>query len=264
MSDNPGLAADLPVSVSCVVCAYNEADKIGNILKAVHGHPLLREVIVVNDGSTDDTAAFAQAFPDIRLISYPVNRGKTFAMSQGIAAASGDHIMLIDADLDGLTAADVSALAAPVLNSDAEVSLSLRANSLALYRALGLDFVSGERLIPARLVKPHVEAMARLPRWGGEVFINTLITREKLSVAVVKWKRVFNIRKAQKVGAWRGLMAELAMTVDVFRVLSPDRVVRQNLALLSLIRRPEAYPRVRLRFDLSGTRQLSARLFGRG
>lgn len=241
-------SGDLAGSISCIICAYNEADKINDILKAVHGHPLLSEIIVVNDGSTDDTALLAQSFPDVTLISYPLNRGKTYALSQGMAAAQGDYFMLIDADLAGLTAADIFSLAAPVRSGLARVSISLRANSLALYRALGLDFVSGERLIPATLVKPHLNDMTRLPRWGGEVFINNLITDAGLTVAVVDWPAVFNIRKAQKVGAWRGLLAELTMTVDVFRVLSPVMVVRQNLALLSLVQRPA--PRVRLRFDM--------------
>lgn len=236
-----------PISISCVICAYNEADKIADILKAVEGHPLLRETIVVNDGSTDDTAVLARSFPGVTLISYPANRGKTYALSQGIAAANGDCIMLIDADLAGLTAADIFALAEPIMSGRTRVSISLRANSLALYRALGLDFVSGERLLPAWLVKPYAERMARLPRWGGEVFINNLITREKLAIAVVNWPGVFNIRKAQKVGAWRGLMAELSMTADVFRVLSPSMVVRQNLAMLSLIRLPAVEWRIRTR-----------------
>jgi len=47
----------------------------------------------------------------------------------------------------------------------AQVSISLRRNSLALYRLLGLDFVSGERVIPAWMVAESDEAMERLPRW---------------------------------------------------------------------------------------------------
>jgi glycosyltransferase involved in cell wall biosynthesis len=264
MSDMQGPDTGYPAKrISCIICAYNEADKIANILKAVDGHPLLSEVIVVNDGSTDGTAALAQSFPDVTLISYPTNRGKTYALSQGMAVAKGDHFMLIDADLSGLTAADIFALAAPVTAGRAEVSISLRANSLALYRALGLDFVSGERLIPADLVRPHLARMEHLPRWGGEVFINNLITAARLRVEVVDWPGVFNIRKAQKVGAWRGLLAELTMTADVFRVLSPVMVVRQNVALLSLMRRPAPQRRVHLRFGLPSMGSMRDLLSGR-
>ena len=220
--------------ISCVLCAYNEADRIQNILEAVTGHPMLAEVIVVNDGSTDATEALLRRYPDIKVISYSPNRGKTYALSRGISAASGEHLMLLDADLAGVTAKDIEALGAPVLRGDADVSISLRGNSLAIYRLFGLDFVSGERVIPASLLRDAVAAMERLPRWGGEAYMNELIIKSRLRVAVVDWPAVFNIRKYTKVGRWRGLLAELGMISDALSVLSPWGVLSQNLALRRL------------------------------
>ncbi len=226
--------------ISCVLCAYNEADRIRNILEAVTNHPMLMEVIVVNDGSTDATEALLAKYPDIKVISYTPNRGKTYALSRGIEAAQGEHLMLLDADLAGVTAKDVEALGAPVVRGDADVSISLRGNSLALYRLVGLDFVSGERVIPAGLVRDAVAAMQRLPRWGGEAFMNELIIKQGLRVAVVDWPAVFNIRKYQKVGRWRGLVAELGMIKDALSVLSVLGVLRQNVQLLKLVGRARA------------------------
>ena len=163
--------------ISCVVCAYNEEDRIRNILDAVDAHPALSEVIVVNDGSTDATEALLRTYPNIRVISYTPNRGKTYALSRGIAAAAHDYLMLLDADLAGVTAADIEALAAPVVGGEAEVSISLRQNSLGIYRRMGLDFVSGERVIPTRLLADAIVAMQALPRWGGEAFMNELIIK---------------------------------------------------------------------------------------
>jgi glycosyltransferase involved in cell wall biosynthesis len=220
-----------------VVCAYNEAARIRRILEAVHNHPALAEVIVVNDGSTDDTEAILKDYPAIRAISYTPNRGKTYALTRGIAAATGDYLMFLDADLAGVNAADIQALAEPVIGGRAEVSISLRRNSLAPYRWIGLDFVSGERVIPAPLLDQAVKAMEQLPRWGCEAFINDLIIEEGLSVAVVDWPTVFNTPKTAKRGAWRGVVGELEMIRDAVGFLSPMGVVRQNLALLMLVRR---------------------------
>ncbi len=234
----PGRPPYSPVArISCIVCAYNEADRIRRILDAVHRHPALSEVIVVNDGSTDATEALLAGYPDIRVLSYTPNRGKTYALSQGIAAARGDYLMLLDADLAGVSAADIQALADPVTSGWAQVSISLRRNSLPLYRLVGLDFVSGERVIPTWLIEAAVPAMERLPRWGGEAFINDMISREGLSIAVVDWPTVFNIRKYQKLGVWRGLVSELGMMADALRVLTPLGVIRQNLAMLKLVRK---------------------------
>jgi len=230
-------SAASPARISCVVCAYNEADRIRRILEAVHDHPALAEVIVVNDGSTDDTEAILNEYPAIRVISYTPNRGKTYALTRGIAAATGDYLMFLDADLAGVNAADIQALAAPVIGGRAEVSISLRRNSLAPYRWIGLDFVSGERVIPAQLLDQAVKEMEHLPRWGCEAFINDLIIEEGLSVAVVDWPTVFNTPKTSKRGPLKGVVGELEMIRDAVGFLSPMGVVRQNLALLMLVRR---------------------------
>ncbi|HEY2481213.1 MAG TPA: glycosyltransferase family 2 protein [Caulobacteraceae bacterium] len=255
-------ASDLPRTIkgriSCVVCAYNEAERIGAILEAVHRHPALHEVIVVNDGSTDATEALLAEYPEIRVVSYAPNRGKTYALSRGIALAMGEHLMLLDADLAGVRSSDIQALADPVLHGWAQVSISLRANSLAIYRSVGLDFVSGERVIPARLGREAIAAMQALPRWGGEAFLNGLITRDRLSIAVVDWPGVFNIRKFHKVGRWRGLWEEVAMTLDAVRVLSPWGVAGQNLAMLALVRRTTRQRRAG-QTEMSWTRSLNRR-----
>lgn len=242
--------------ISCVVCAYNEEDRIRNILDAVNAHPALSEVIVVNDGSTDKTEALLASYPDIRVISYSPNRGKTYALSRGIAAARYDYLMLLDADLAGVTAADIEALAAPVVSGEADVSISLRQNSLGIYRRMGLDFVSGERVIPTRLLADAIEAMQALPRWGGEAFMNELIIKAGYGVAVVNWPAVFNVRKYSKLGRWRGFLSEIAMMRDALSVLSPWGVVRQNFGLLRLIKSHPArasarQPQSDVSFDIS-------------
>jgi glycosyltransferase involved in cell wall biosynthesis len=229
-------AAELK-GVSCVVCAYNEADRIRNILDVIVGHPALAEVIVVNDGSTDATEALLKSYPTIRLLSHTPNRGKTYALSRGIAAARYSHLMLLDADLAGVTPADIDALAAPVMRGEAEVSISMRSNSLWLYRQIGLDFVSGERVAPKWLLAGAVEAMQKLPRWGGEVYMNEIFIRHACRIAVVRWPRVMNVRKYNKVGAWRGALAEIKMISDAASVLGPLGLVGQNLRMLKQVNR---------------------------
>jgi glycosyltransferase involved in cell wall biosynthesis len=223
--------------ISCVVCAYNEAERIRNILDVIVGHPALTEVIVVNDGSTDETLALLSAYPSIRVLSHTPNRGKTYALSRGIGAARCDTLMLLDADLAGVTPANIDALAAPVMRGEADVSISMRSNSLWLYRQLGLDFVSGERVAPKWLLKDAVTAMQRLPRWGGEVYMNEIFIRHACRIQVVRWRRVVNIRKYQKFGAWRGALSELKMISDAASVLTPYGLVRQNLDMLKLVQR---------------------------
>jgi hypothetical protein len=91
--------------VSFVVIAYNEAKNIGRALDAITALVGLGEyeVIVVNDGSRDETANVvrdrAARNPQIKLIDLPRNRGRGYARSSGIAAAEGELIATVDADI---------------------------------------------------------------------------------------------------------------------------------------------------------------------
>src|SRR5271166_2369958 len=196
------------MKLSCIICAFNEAPRIGAVLAVASVHALLDEVIVVDDGSTDGTSEIVRLFPSVRLISYPRNRGKSCAMSAGIAAATNDVLMFLDADLKGLNADNVTALAEPVLSGRADVSISLRRNSLPIYRAIGIDFVSGERVLRKELLSEALIEMRALPRFGIEVFTNKRIIASSLSIAVVRWAHVTQARKTEKMGWWRGVGAE--------------------------------------------------------
>lgn len=222
------------VRISCVICAYNEAPRIAAVLRVVAGHSLLHEVIVVDDGSTDETAEVVRQFPPVRLVACQVNRGKSFAMATGVAAAEGELLMLLDADLSGLTPEHITALAVPVLAGEAAVSISLRQNSLPIFRAIGLDFVSGERVVRKALLGEVLDEIRGLPRFGIEVFMNRRIIAQRLSITVTRWPAVSQSRKTEKLGYWKGVRAEWRMITDLLNVAYPRVLLLQTAQLLSL------------------------------
>jgi glycosyltransferase involved in cell wall biosynthesis len=234
--------------MSCVICAYNEAPRIGTVLAVACAHPLLGEIIVVDDGSTDGTAEIVEGFTSVRLIRCTENRGKSAAMAAGIAAAQGELVMLLDADLKGLTIEGISALATPVLQGKAQVSLSLRQNSLLAFRAIGLDFVSGERVVTKALLSEVLLEVHGMPRFGVEVFMNRRIIERNLPIAVTHWPNVTQARKTEKLGYWKGLRAEWRMIADLFKAVYP-------LALIS-----QAFQMLRLRIDHGPRASFAARM----
>ena len=223
-----------PPRISCVICAYNEAPRIGTVLAVACAHPLLGEVIVVDDGSTDGTADVVERFASARLIRCAENRGKSAAMATGIAAARGELLMLLDADLKGLTAESISALALPVLQGSAQVSMSLRQNSLLAFRAIGLDFVSGERVVKKTLLSEVLQEVHGLPRFGVEVFMNRRIIARRLPIAVTHWPHVTQARKTEKLGYWRGMRAEWRMIADLLKAVYPLALISQTFQMLRL------------------------------
>jgi len=222
--------------VACLICAYNEEGRIGSVLQSISGHPFLDEVLVVDDGSTDGTAKEVKQFKNVKLISLPKNGGKTHALCVGLSKLENDWVLLLDADLVSLTKKDIDALVNPVLKDQADVSISLRKNSLALYKLIGLDFVSGERVFNKKILSGFEKEMAKLPRFGFEVFMNERILEQSSRVAVVRWNKVSHVRKAKKIGYWPGQWAEFKMAVDMFKTVGLWRILRQNIKLLKLKR----------------------------
>jgi glycosyltransferase involved in cell wall biosynthesis len=92
---------------SIVIPAYNESARIpatlASVLECVRAHGWAAEVVVVNDGSTDTTAAvvrdFARNAPQVRLIENPGNRGKGYSVRAGMLEARGEIVMFTDSDL---------------------------------------------------------------------------------------------------------------------------------------------------------------------
>lgn len=89
--------------LSIIIPAYNEEKRLANTLNAIeHMHQTVAiEVVLVCDGCSDNTAAVGAEWKNrlpLHLLSYPVNRGKGYAVRQGVRQASGQIIAFMDAD----------------------------------------------------------------------------------------------------------------------------------------------------------------------
>jgi glycosyltransferase involved in cell wall biosynthesis len=86
-----------PSTVSVIIPAYNEAAAIGAVVRQLHDQSAWHEVFVVDDGSSDDTAAEAEA-AGARVLRHPYNKGNGAAVKTGIRAASGEYVLILDGD----------------------------------------------------------------------------------------------------------------------------------------------------------------------
>ncbi len=216
-----------PVRLSCIIPAFDEGPRIGAVLDVVVGHPMIDEVIVIDDGSTDDTAEVVAGRADVRLVRLKVNVGKTRALAAGIAQAQGRWLLLVDSDLVGLGRDDLTALITPVLDDMADMSVSLRHNAPRLWHWIGLDYISGERVLRRDRIATRLSELHDLPRFGFEVWLNRICVETAARLAVVAWPGVDSPTKSRKFGLVRGTLADARMMLDLRRSAGALQLIRQ-------------------------------------
>jgi glycosyltransferase involved in cell wall biosynthesis len=225
----------LPVALSLVIPAYNEAARIGKTLEEVRRYldteRIDAEVLVVDDGSSDDTVSvveqFSRADARIRLLKLPKNQGKGAAVRAGMLASRGERKLFMDADL--ATPMEELKKLARALDAGADIAIGSRGlpDSTLLVRqhpareAMGRTFnllvkAAGLRGIEdtqcgfklfTRAAAEHLFSEARIERFAFDVEL-LLLARGRFSVAEVpvEWRhvqesRVSPIRDAARM-AW--------------------------------------------------------------
>jgi SAM-dependent methyltransferase len=110
------------VKLSVVVPVYNEFHTIEEILRRLHALPLDKEIIVVDDGSTDGTGLVLREleWPAVKVLTHAKNRGKGAALATGFAHTSGDVVIIQDADLE-YHPDEIPKLIAPIVEGKADV-----------------------------------------------------------------------------------------------------------------------------------------------
>lgn len=114
--------------VVAVVPAKDEEERIGSTLAALQRIPEIGHVVVVDDGSSDQTAAVAEWVGGVEVVRHERNRGKAAAMETGAARAGelapGAPVLFVDADLQS-SAGNVGVLVGPVLSGEADLTIAV-------------------------------------------------------------------------------------------------------------------------------------------
>ena len=209
---NSGIEPAQP-QYSIVVPAYNERARIGATLEQMLEHLRAQkwsaEIIVVNDGSRDDTASFVSQFaaehPEVRLVENPGNQGKGYAVRNGMLNARGKVLLFTDADLSSPITEASKLFAALEKGADVAIgsrwlnpSLQFQRQSLKrqiMSRAFNLftravltfpyhDTQCGFKAFTRRAAE-MIFPLQRITRWGFDAEIIYLAHHMKLNVAEV-------------------------------------------------------------------------------
>ncbi len=145
-------AATSQPCLSVVVPVFNEATTVTSVIHAVLRQPLVTEVLVVDDGSTDGTWEHLQGLVregvPVRLFRHEVNCGKGAALRTGFSEATSPLVIVQDADLE-YDPAEYPALAAPILQGKADVVFGSRFQGAGAHRVLYYWHALGNKVLTA-------------------------------------------------------------------------------------------------------------------
>lgn len=210
--------------VSVVIPAYNEEAGIGQVVKVCLGNMNVLEVIVIDDGSNDLTSYIAKDL-GATVLSYGCNRGKAYALLFGSQYAKSETLLLLDADLIGLTDNHINELVKPVINGEADSTIGLFTGGrfkTDLAHAITPN-LSGQRCISRSFMLSLASYSAA--RYGIEVAITRHQIKENKVVKKVPLENVTHIMKEEKAGREKGFLSRLQMYMDILKnVLNRSKI----------------------------------------
>jgi dolichyl-phosphate beta-glucosyltransferase len=230
------------ILVTVVIAAYNEETRICPSLIKVSEYlcknQYEHEIIVVDDGSTDGTSRVAGALTsrigNLKIIRYPVNRGKGYALRQGVLESKGTMVLLSDADLS-TPIEELQNLSSFIFDKKCDIAIGSRALSSSqiivkqpwarqimgkvfnrITRILVLDDFSdtqcGFKLFPGEIAR-QLFREAQIDRFAYDVEILALAKKNgyKVSEVPIKWNNSFE----SKVNPF---FDSLQMLKDIFKI----------------------------------------------
>lgn len=208
--------------VSVIIPAYNEEKTIGEVVKVAKSSKLVSQVIVVSDGSTDQTEKEAEKAGADLVLKLPVRSGKGAALAHGVAHTDASVIVFLDADLLNLESEEITALALPVLEGKVAMNVALRPRGFLTRFLWYLPLISGERALLRQIFENIPDHF--LQGFKVEIALNNYCRANHLPIGKIFFKKVKIVKKMQKFGFWRGLWEYLKMSWQVFKAMIETRL----------------------------------------
>lgn len=208
------------MKIAAIIPAYNEENRIGDVLDSVVRCPLVGETIVVDDGSSDRTAEVASQYNNVRILRHQLNKGKGAALRTGVEATGAEILVFIDADLVGLKPDHINELIKPLIE---DKDLAMTTSRFA--RGRPATNIS-QRLAPIlnsqrALRRSFLETVPDFSQsgFGVETIITKHARQSKAKVRQILLEGVGQVLKEEKLGLLRGAWDRLKMYKDIVKHL---------------------------------------------
>lgn len=204
--------------ITAIVPVYNEEKTIGNLLDILISHDKIEKIIVVNDGSTDNTQKIITRYKSkkVRTISLKKNTGKGNAIRVGTRNIKSDIILFLDADLLRIKINDIDKLINPVLCGSAAMVIGLmdKRNVISYIIMPYFPLTGGQRAILTRVFM-EIRKIPLIDGWGLESVMNDYCKKKKLKIVKIKLDNIDHVGMQHKK---YGIFALLKQIYDVAMV----------------------------------------------
>ena len=209
------------VPTTAIIAAYNEEATIGDVCRALTSSPLIDEVIVVSDGSTDRTVEIARSFEGVRTVALRENQGKGYAMRVGVDNAANDVLFFVDGDMYNVREEHIESLVLPVVRGDCDMNIGVR-NRGEILNFLHLQMQCGPVLSGIRVMRRDVFDCVPgqyQARYKIEAALNCFCSRAGFRQRQTVIHNLSHVIKESKRGLLAGLKSRWKMSREVFLVL---------------------------------------------
>lgn len=191
-----------------VIPIFNEGERVISVIEAARSSPIIEEIIVVNDGSTDHTAEVLDSIGDLTVASHAINRGKGEALNTGmkyVNAGGFEVAVFLDGDLHGLSPDHIDRLVSPLRADDMHMSIGYLGLRNVFIKKGILQFwgaLSGQRAIRTEIWKLLCDRDKQ--GWGVEAALNARLRKNKThhKIARVALEGVGHVWKQEKEENW--------------------------------------------------------------
>ena len=188
--------ADLTI----IICTFNEEKTICDVVKACRLYNETSEIIVIDDGSQDNTESLLLNLNKSIIFNYiklPENRGKSFAMTTGIENAANEILLFFDADSTGIRREHFQDMLLPVRKDKADMVLGHTAATFINIKLTPFKSFTGERVLLKKDLLPILDEI-RNKRFGIETYINLYYQTHGKRIGYVYLEGLKTLNKYEK------------------------------------------------------------------
>jgi glycosyltransferase involved in cell wall biosynthesis len=185
---------------SIIICAYNEEKTIADVLISCCTLLPDSEIIVVDDGSKDNTETILLELSKKYSFIYErldENKGKSWAMVHGVEKSSNEIILFFDADISNISKKHFDLLLNPIINQEADMILGQPSETLIDYRINPFRSLTGERAMLKKDIIPILKDIREI-RFGVETFINLYFQAQGKKIKYVLLENLKHPTKFEK------------------------------------------------------------------